>query len=528
MSTAKAHNRVLTQLSAAGTVLFPVVLDLPTMRPWCDGQLDDGRVVSMVGQRLLGETKMAREAVASVMDTLRTGELPAGCRVITYRPKASEAFAQIVDGDGDHILIDGPRASGKTIIQPGALMSLAELHLRAGFPLPLKVLWLHDTLSAASEKTGASLSEHMWGGCWSLEDDSRKAVFTLGGVRMIEARFVGCLDGSASELLRAAAHVILCEELVRTQDDAGGISEQDYEIATSSMIGRLPTRRHVAVSTTNPGSPRTWVFRRWLEHGGLPRHVRCQVPGADRLTPEEVEKLRVTYSASPELQKRLAEGEWVALILGKAVAEGFTSDLHVATQRLHPIAGEPLFLGVDFGLTPAVCIGQPIQGFLRIYASLPCARGGIKQHFEQTVIPWIARWAGWALRDGVSYVRAGYDPAGETAEETDSERNPLALAEALLPGIWTPGPVRWPARNNILMAALNRHVGPGQPALQLDPEDCAPLIEALHGGWHYGTNHDGEILRDLPKKPNHPAEDLGDSFVYLLSEMLVDPVTPAS
>ncbi len=523
MSTAQAQRIVLGRLSAANTVLLSVHLALHEVPDWCDGVDALKRPFMLVGRWQLGDSDTAKAAVQAVIDALQAGDLPDGVVGVAYKPKASAAIAQVVAGQARHVLIDGPRSSGKTFLVPGALAVLAERHARSGHALPLKVLWLHAALNLASEKTGSTLEEAKWNGLWRLKDDRCRAILTVGGVEMVEARFVGCMDASASELLRAACHVVCCEELVRTQDDAGGISEQDYSVAVSSMIGRLPAHRHVAVSTTNPGTPEGWVYQRWIEGGGQPDHVRCAVPGNDRLSPAEIEELRATFHTNDALQKRLVEGQWVALLLGKAVAEGFNADLHVAKQRLHPILGEPLFLGVDFGLTPAVCIGQPIQESLRIYAALPCVRGGIRQHFEASVLPWIARWAPWALRDGLTFIRGGYDPSGETPEETDSDRNALATVEELVGGIWTPGPVRWPARNSCLLTALNRHVAPGQPALKLDPEDCAPLIQALNGTWHYHVDQQGHICRDLPMKPNHPAEDLGDAMIYLLSEMMAVP-----
>ena len=76
-------------------------------------------------------------------------------------------------------------------------------------------------------------------------------------------------------------------------------------------------------------------------------------------------------------------------MLGQPVAQGFREDRHVSPQRLKPFKGEPLQLGQDFGLTPATIIGQNINGKLPIYAALPCAHGGVKQHLEQKVIPWL-------------------------------------------------------------------------------------------------------------------------------------------
>ena len=160
---------------------------------------------------------------------------------------------------------------------------------------------------------------------------------------MLKASFVGCRDESAAERLRAECHVVAAEELIASLDDAGGIEERKYELALTSM--RLATRRHVAVSTTNPGDMESWPYRRWIEGGRRPGCVRCPVPASDRMTPAEIAALRDAFRESPDLEKRLALGQWAALILGEVVASGFRPELHVAPHRLEPVSEVPLIMG---------------------------------------------------------------------------------------------------------------------------------------------------------------------------------------
>ena len=261
MTIERGRRALLDHLAGTGIILMPILLDLPTRPLWVDGTDSEGRMVVLIGRHMLERTEAGKEWTAIILDGLEKGHIETGCHEVIYKPKASLAFAEIVAGDATHVLLHGPRASGKTMVVPGALAVLAEWHLRAGLALPLKTLWLHASLTLAAEKTGASVEEPFWGGLWSLKDDARKAVFTLAGTTMVEARFVGVVDSSASELLRASCHVVCAEELVQTQTDGGGISETDYNVAVSSMIGRLPTHRHVCMSTTNPGAPSGWVFR---------------------------------------------------------------------------------------------------------------------------------------------------------------------------------------------------------------------------------------------------------------------------
>ncbi len=47
------------------------------------------------------------------------------------------------------------------------------------------------------------------------------------------------------------------------------------------------------------------------------------------------------------------------------------------------------------------------------------------------------------------------------------------------------------------------------------------MIRALNGRWYYSKHAvTGQVVRDSPKKPNHPDEDLGDAYCYLMAMLL--------
>ena len=75
-----------------------------------------------------------------------------------------------------------------------------------------------------------------------------------------------------------------------------------------------------------------------------------------------------------------------------------------------------------------------------------------------------------------------------------------------------------------MLTLLNR-LNPmtGRPVLQLDPEQCQPLISTLSGRWFYPVIH-GRVSKEIPKKPNHPYEDLGDAFCYFVGGITPQPV----
>ena len=67
--------------------------------------------------------------------------------------------------------------------------------------------------------------------------------------------------------------------------------------------------------------------------------------------------------------------------------------------------------------------------------------------------------------------------------------------------------------------------------MQVDPVQAKGLVRALDGGWYYAQGSDGMLRKAdtktgsaQPKKPNHPHEDYGDAFCYLVAGMA--PLTP--
>ncbi len=515
MSTVKAQKVLLDRLGAGSTALLSVHLALPARPDWCDGVDADGRAVFLVGKHQLGDSQPVRKAVGAVLASLTAGAVPKGVLAVAYAPKASAAIAEIVVGPSTEVLVDGPRGSGKTQAVPGALALLAERHVRAGFPLPLRTLWLHDSLTNADIKTGQSLEQTMWGGLWSIRNDRREAVFTLAGVDMVVGYFVGTRDETSAERLRAECHVLAAEELVPSLDESGGIEERKFELGLTSM--RLPTRRPVAMSTTNPGDTDTWPFKRYMQGGGRPGCVRCPVPAEDRLTPEEITALRSAFRDSPDLEKRLALGEWSALKLGEQVAEGFDPSMHVAAQARPISRNHVLAIGWDGGHSPSAVIGQNISGQVRIYAGLNELKVGVLELIESQVIPWLIEHAPWT-RQGIAHSSLVHiiDSTMATPGQATITESAEKVIREILGGRIVHGPIKWsPRREAVLRVLAPRHEQGLMPLAIVPLPETALLIQALNGRWHYKQTPDGRVDRSLPKKPNSPYADLGDAFAYL-------------
>lgn len=430
-----------------------------------------------------------------------------------------EAYGLVPDEEGRILLeemIVGARGDGKTVGAFTAMLGHAKRHEEAGYPLPVKWMGVMDTFRSHELKTHETLQEALWRGTWTLSGDKKVARGWSDGRKklLVEVDLFGVEDHGAMDKMRMAAHCLWIDEAAPTAVlvQSSGLSETAYLTGLTSL--RLPSHVNVALLTENYPDEDHWTWLRWAE---LARNRRLyRIPPGERASASQRAAWAKALANRPDLLKRLLEGQPGGVMLGPQVADGFNQDVHVAKKRLRLHRGEPVLFAQDFGHTPATLIGQPWQGRINIVAALACERGGIKQLYESVVIPWLRMHAPWVLEDA-NLVVGIYDPAGATADETDIEQNPLDLLEKLLPGRWSPGPVAWESRKNAMLALLNRPFTPGTTALQIDPVDGRPLIQALNGRWHYPQSHTGAITRDLPKKPNHPWEDHGDNFCYFAS-----------
>jgi len=161
---------------------------------------------------------------------------------------------------------------------------------------------------------------------------------------------------------------------------------------------------------------------------------------------------------------------------GMPVYPEFDEARHVSLAELEPVDGLPLFLGLDFGLTPAAVLGQ----------RLPDGRWLLLDELVSRDMGMV-RFAG-LLND---LLRARYprlipeiwgDPAGMARAQTD-ERTPYDILRAS--GLHArPTPTNDPLlRREAVAAALARSIDT-RPGLVLSPR-CRTLISGMAGAWRY-------------------------------------------
>lgn len=410
----------------------------------------------------------------------------------------------------------GTRGDGKTWGAGAVMIQHAKIHAKLGFPLPTRWAGVADTFQSHKLKTVRSLTAPPWEGAWQIRDQGHLAVFRDRDVE-VHLDLFGIEDQGAVDRLRLECHGLWFEEpapaAVLVQ--SSGIDPSAWLLGMTSQ--RLASYAHPAIMTLNYPDEGHWSWQRFVVQA-FPGTGYVRIKPGERASEEDREEWRRALANRPDMLRRLLDGEPGTILLGEQVATGFSYDQHVAKEPLKPTAAEPLWFGQDGGEshTWVTVIGQRVGGRCRIYAALLSEPSGAKQHFQHSVLPWLSAHAPWILA-GKSSLRVEYDPACDSEDPGNVDSNPLRTMQAMVPGIFRPGPVSWAGRLNPMLSLFNAQVY-GRAVLEID-RSCSGLIQALGGGWYYPTGRDGRVTRDLPKKPNHPHEDYGDAFAYLVAGM---------
>lgn len=498
--------------------LVAVVLDLSacasTDCPTWAQPLDGTRCVRVIG----GD----RAAHRRILAALRKGPAPDGLVLLEYRAGASRFIVEAVSGSAAEVAGWGARGDRKTSAALAVVILLADLKREASGALPMR--WMVPTGSHVEHelKLCRSLIAPHWGGMWSLRDDKHLAVLTIDGVELAHLDLFGTSDPGALDRMRMEADALWVEEAAPAAlEGGGGVTEDAYSMSLPSC--RLPTPRRVALLTSNMPDEDFWA---WVRFEGQPPHpgtISVRIPAGESASAEDRARWAVALQNRPDLMARLLAGEPGSVVQGPMVAKGYAPTAHVAKTPLPALRAE-FWLGWDSAPnahTHATIIGQRHGSNIRIHAGLVSEETGLKQHLEAQVLPWFARRAPWILdRGGKERLFHRYDPNMDTEEGGDIDQNPVARIRAALGGSFHPGPVDWPGRSGPILALFNMGDGLGGMALQIDPgDDTALLRKALASRWHYAVTRNGTVIRDLPAKPNHPWEDLGDGFAYLIGGM---------
>jgi hypothetical protein len=190
---------------------------------------------------------------------------------------------------------------------------------------------------------------------------------------------------------------------------------------------------------------------------------------------------------------------------GKPVYQGFVAETHVAKEEIPIADGVPLYIGIDFGLTPAAVFGQKVRGRWLIQSEIVAIDMGIVRFAELLRQEIATRFAN-------QEVRIFGDPAGDFRAQTDESTPFQILRGAGLRA--TPAPSNSvDLRLEAVSSSLNKMVD-GKPAFLIDRR-CPTLIKGFEGGYQYKRMQvSGERFDDKPEKNMY--SHIHDALQYLM------------
>jgi hypothetical protein len=199
-------------------------------------------------------------------------------------------------------------------------------------------------------------------------------------------------------------------------------------------------------------------------------------------------------------------GKYGLVESGKRVYPEFNYDVH-SVQSIEATQGDPLYLGFDFGLTPACVVVQlTARGQVRVLKEYVSEDIGIRTFAKNVVIP--------NLAIDFPYCKVGGsegDPSGAKGDEIMEELSCIGELNSL--GISTnAASTNDPdVRINSVRYFLNLMVD-GKPSFLISREGCPVLVKGFMSGYHYKRMQIGsdERYQDKPNKNkySHPHDAL--------------------
>ena len=197
------------------------------------------------------------------------------------------------------------------------------------------------------------------------------------------------------------------------------------------------------------------------------------------------------------------------LVEGKPVFETFREDIHRSKEKLEAVDGPVIYVGVDFGRTPAAVFGQCVGGQWRILHELQAYNMGANRFAPLLKRELAARFPG---RQVALFGDPAGDDQGQASDDTPFtvfRANGLRITKAYINNLLN---VRLEAVEAVLGRNNDMNTGPG---LLIDPS-CKTILAAMNGGYQYKRVRvtGSAKYSDLPDKNQY--SHIADAFQYML------------
>jgi hypothetical protein len=281
-------------------------------------------------------------------------------------------------------------------------------------------------------------------------------------------------------------------------------------------VGRYPSKRdggpswYGIIMDTNPPDSDHWQYTLFEEDNPEGFSLYHQ-PSAKSEEAENLENLpddyydNMIHGKDQEWINVYVHGKYGFIADGKPVWPEYKDDIHHTSISI-PV-GETVYLGIDFGLTPAACIGQiSASGQMQIIDELVTEDMGAV-NFGKLLYEKLSH------EYGNCKLEIYADPAGEQRAQTD-EITPFQI-------LWNQKIEAWPAytndftiRREAVADYMQRLDFNGQPAFMIGPK-AIMLRKACSGGYKYKRMQVSgqQRFQDKPDKGRY--SHIADALQYM-------------
>jgi len=207
-------------------------------------------------------------------------------------------------------------------------------------------------------------------------------------------------------------------------------------------------------------------------------------------------------------------GEYGTTVSGKAVYPQYSDEANYLDETPEPWWGLPLFMGTDFGRTPATVLLQVLPSGKIVVLDEICGEDmTIGEFCEQLLLPRLI--TKYRFAEGMRVMNFA-DPAGAKPNETDAQGAIYRMNELGIPTVPCPVTGNSPLlRIEAVASALRRRMDDGSAGLVLS-RNCRRLREGFLGRYYYKTaaNSDAADERVAAKPDKNMFSHPHDALQY--------------
>lgn len=227
---------------------------------------------------------------------------------------------------------------------------------------------------------------------------------------------------------------------------------------------------------------------------------------------------KMAEGAPMEFIKVYCMGKYGLVVNGKPVYPSYNDDLH-SVDSIDIDKNYPIYLGFDFGSTPACMVEQFVDGQLRaIKEFVSDFSTDVMTLAESHVLPWLNQFCRGMM------IYSYHDPADPNGQAIAV--SPSQILERLgissEPGHSNKIQVRIDAAKYFLNKLQN-----GQPAFIVSRSGCPVLRQGFYGKYKYRLVHVyGEVKPKEEPEKSHPISDIQDAHQYIAMAIAQDENVP--